>query len=350
MYRPQTKRTLVLLSALAIGAPVLGQQNFNIDIGGNQTFGIPANSYGAAALQPGTWNDVQTFAFGQALFDLTGTLTAVSFTDIGTGNGNYESDNQGTSGDDEALLDDFTDLGCTNGDMTSYTISGLPDDDYDIYTYAWASDVNTFRTDVSVTGSSDPVQTVGGAWMGSHAHLVTYALHRVTVSGGSDVDIQTVTLWVGGGGCGSVNGFQIKPSEPVIPPGSNYCISVPNSTGAASTMSATGSPSISANDLVLTADNLPSQPGIFIAGPTQAQLAFFNGFLCIDPQGLQRFVNVASPGGGMISEAVDYATAAMGGLNAVSGSTYNYQRWNRDPAGGGQNANFSDGYVILHTP
>ena len=86
------------------------------------------------------------------------------------------------------------------------------------------------------------------------------------------------------------------------------------------------------------------------AAPTQAQLAFFNGFLCIDPQGLQRFQIVTSPAGGSISEAVDYATSAPGGLNAVAGSSYHYQRWNRDPAGGGGNANFSNGLEIAHTP
>ena len=108
--------------------------------------------------------------------------------------------------------------------------------------------------------------------------------------------------------------------------------------------------SISPNDLVLTADSLPSQPGIFIAGPTQAQVPFFNGFLCIHPIGLQRFLDASPAAGGTITESVDYATSAAGGLNVVAGSSYNYQRWNRDPAGGGGNANFSDGIEILHAP
>jgi len=132
--------------------------------------------------------------------------------------------------------------------------------------------------------------------------------------------------------------------------GTTYCTSTPNSTGAPSTISATGSASISADDLVLTADNLPSQVGIFIAGPTSAQTPFFNGVLCIDPGGLQRFVNVASPTGGVITEAVDLGTSVLGGLNAVPGSHYYYQRWNRDPAGGGGNANFSDGLDVLYVP
>ncbi|TDJ74127.1 MAG: hypothetical protein E2O39_05130 [Planctomycetota bacterium] len=132
--------------------------------------------------------------------------------------------------------------------------------------------------------------------------------------------------------------------------GTNFCISVANSTGSASTITGTGSASISVNALVLTAENLPPQPGIFIAGPAQAQIPFFNGFLCIDPQGLQRFLTVASPVGGSITEVVDYATSAPGGLSVVAGASYNYQRWNRDPAGGGGNANFSDGYEVTHTP
>lgn len=146
----------------------------------------------------------------------------------------------------------------------------------------------------------------------------------------------------------AINGFKLASSTSIV--GTNYCLSVANSTGFASTMSATGSASISANDLVLRADNLPAQPGIFIAGPGQAQIPFFNGFLCINPNGLQRFFSVASPTGGVVTEAVDLASAAAGGLNAMSGSSYFYQRWNRDPVGGGGNANFSDGLDVLYSP
>ena len=110
------------------------------------------------------------------------------------------------------------------------------------------------------------------------------------------------------------------------------------------------STSISANDLVLTADSLPAQPGIFIAGPTTAQIPFFNGFLCVAPTGLQRFINVSAPVGGVVTEAVDIATSAQGGLNVSAGSSYFYQRWNRDPAAGGGAANFSDGLEIAYTP
>jgi len=132
--------------------------------------------------------------------------------------------------------------------------------------------------------------------------------------------------------------------------GTSYCISTANSTGAASTLSGAGSGSIAANDLVLTADNLPAQPGIFIAGPSTAQIPFFNGFLCVSPTGLQRFNAVNVPAGGLVSEAVDIPSSVAGGLNAVAGQPYFFQRWNRDPAAGGGNANFSDGLEVQYVP
>jgi len=132
--------------------------------------------------------------------------------------------------------------------------------------------------------------------------------------------------------------------------GTNFCISAVNSTGGSSMISALGSGSISADDLVLMADSMPDQPGIFIAGPMAGQLPFFNGFLCIDPTGLQRFIDTTPASGGVISEAVVIATSALGGLNVTAGSSYFYQRWFRDPMAGGGNANFSDGIEIVYTP
>ena len=137
------------------------------------------------------------------------------------------------------------------------------------------------------------------------------------------------------------------------PVGTNYCLSTVNSSGNSATISASGSPSISNNDLVLEATGLPvnnDQPGLFIAGPTQATIPFFNGFLCVNPNGLQRFAVINVSSNGTITEPVDYNTSAAGGLNVAAGMTYNYQRWNRDPAAGGANANFSDGIAIVHTP
>jgi len=167
------------------------------------------------------------------------------------------------------------------------------------------------------------------------------------VAGGQTYLIQAGNFAAGQGG----------PSDLIISidstgfgPGTNVCTSTVNSTGQASMMSATGSASIAANDVVISADSLPTQPGIFIAGPTETQIPFFNGFLCVSPTGLQRFNTIDIPSSGVVSTIVDIATSAPGGLNVVAGSPYYFQRWNRDPAAGGGNANFSDAYEIVYTP
>ncbi|TDJ78492.1 MAG: hypothetical protein E2O39_01305 [Planctomycetota bacterium] len=150
--------------------------------------------------------------------------------------------------------------------------------------------------------------------------------------------------------------------------GTNYCTGDTTlfSSGTVSGISASGSSSITANDLVITASGLPNapdQPGIFIAGPESALIPLYCGNLCISFNGLQRFVTAAGSTGGVITENIDYATSAAGGLNVMAGMVMNYQRWNRDPSTAAQaacngtgmgspspTANFSDAIAIMHTP
>jgi len=112
--------------------------------------------------------------------------------------------------------------------------------------------------------------------------------------------------------------------------------------------------SIAANNLVLSADNLPAdppQPGVFIAGNQQVEIPFLNGSLCIDPGGLQRFATVNLPdASGVVSQVVDLATAAPGGLAVVANALHYFQRWNRDPAAGGASANFSSVVAVCFVP
>lgn len=55
---------------------VCAAQNFNIDVG--VQFPVPQPSYGAAANQPGVWNQVSATPGSTALVDLTGASTGVS--------------------------------------------------------------------------------------------------------------------------------------------------------------------------------------------------------------------------------------------------------------------------------
>ena len=102
------------------------------------------------------------------------------------------------------------------------------------------------------------------------------------------------------------------------------------------------------------ANGVPKVPGIgiFIAGPGQAQIPFFNGDLCVNPNGLQRINQVTPVANNTVIQAIDLTGANTGTapLNVVVGQPYNFQYWFRDPVAGGANANFSDGLSVPILP
>ncbi|MFT5153419.1 MAG: hypothetical protein ACI841_003419 [Planctomycetota bacterium] len=129
--------------------------------------------------------------------------------------------------------------------------------------------------------------------------------------------------------------------------GTNYCISGANSAGGPALISATGSGSIAANDLVLEAAPVPNQPGIFYYGQDQGNLPFGNGTRCVVGSVHRLPVSIAS--GNSMSLAVDYnALPPAGAIGA--GSTWNFQAWFRDPAAGGAAYDLSDGLELSFTP
>ncbi len=138
------------------------------------------------------------------------------------------------------------------------------------------------------------------------------------------------------------------------PPGTNYCTATVNSTAQAAAMAGAGSGSITGNCLVLIANDVPQTPGIgiFIGGPSGAQIPFFNGNLCVSPQGLQRINQVTPPVNGTVTQLIDFTGASTGTapLNVVAGQPFRFQYWFRDPMAGGANANFTDGYRVPITP
>lgn len=190
-------RTLSLIVALAITSAA-SAESINIDF--TSAFGVPSDAYGAAAGQPGVWNLLESVGpVPAALLDINGDPSGVTLT-ADSSPFPFSFDNPGTSGDDQALMDDLFDLGGV-GATLSLTFSGLTDGSYDVYTYAWAADSDAFRTSVDVGGL---VQLVGGAWPGGHAVGVTHALHSVDVVGGMiTIDLMTAE------GFGSLNGIQL---------------------------------------------------------------------------------------------------------------------------------------------
>ena len=100
-------RTALSFGLLLVTAATGNAQSFNVDYG--SAFGTPSSSYGAAANQPGLWNAVDANTPPVALKDVDGNATRVRvFEQLPFGPASF--DDPATSGDDEALMDDYLDL------------------------------------------------------------------------------------------------------------------------------------------------------------------------------------------------------------------------------------------------
>jgi len=128
------------------------------------------------------------------------------------------------------------------------------------------------------------------------------------------------------------------------PVGVNYCLANPNSTGGAATISALGSASIGANDLVLRAECVPDQPFVFFHGGAQVQIPFGHGLLCA-AGGITRILPPGFATGQVAERAVD-----LPGIGITAPGVRNFQCWFRDPAAGGSGFNLSDGFEITFVP
>src|SRR5688572_28798693 len=135
-------RFLLLAAAATIASTVpASAQSFNLDMGTWNA--APSATFGAAANQPGTWNQIDcNFAGPIALVDLAGASTGVTIERTGGNGANFHHDHPGTSGEDHLLLDDAEDLIAPS----TWTIRGLAPGAYEVTTYAWAPDGADFYT------------------------------------------------------------------------------------------------------------------------------------------------------------------------------------------------------------
>ncbi|MCP3916829.1 MAG: LamG domain-containing protein [bacterium] len=130
--------------------------------------------------------------------------------------------------------------------------------------------------------------------------------------------------------------------------GSNYCgaLAVPNSTGLAALIVATGSTDVVSNDLTLSAVQLPpNRFGYFITGQNQGMSSppGSQGVICLSLPSLGRFSSVAQiiqgPCGNL---QVDLTSIPVTPTQAVQpGDTWNFQCWYRDN-NPGPTSNFTD--------
>jgi len=344
-----------LLASVFSGFALLGPlraQGFNLDVGANSTYPVPSSSYGAGAGQPGVWNNVAPTAGTTSLLDLSGSATGVSISS--TGGSAYESNtNPGPTGDDLSLMADVSDPSFTG---QTWTISGLTAGHYKLYTYAWPPDNAVFRSVISVAGSSDGPQTIGGAWpAGGQTLGITYALHHVAVATGGSIAM-TITV-AGGGSYASLNGFQVVPDTSAGPgidmcqPGVGGVIPCPcqnppsgsprgcdnsSATGGAR-LSSSGSASLAADTVVFaTTGERPTATSIVVQGSALAAsgIVFGQGVRCFGGVLKRLYVKTASGGSVTAPQPGDPSVSARSaalGDTIVSGSNRWYGVYYRDP-------------------
>jgi hypothetical protein len=135
--------------------------------------------------------------------------------------------------------------------------------------------------------------------------------------------------------------------------GDNYCIGAPNSTGAGAVMAPSGTTSVTANDVILVCLPVPTQQfGIFFYGSAQILAPFGNGYLCVGAgtTGLFRLPPTATGTVGILNRPLDIANPPQASGQILSGATWFFQGWYRDPVAGGSFFNLSDAVEITFTP
>jgi hypothetical protein len=335
---------LIGIAGLALAAPA-SAQGFNIDV--SAVYGTPGPGFAAGGAQPGVWTSVGATQGTYPLLSLSGAPTSATITCVGTGSYDFSYNNPGTSGDDQALMDDASDptsIGAT------WTINGVAAGDYVLYTYAWAPDSSGFYSNVSVAGSPDPVQSVGGAWSGFYTPGLTHAVHHITVASGGSIGM-SISVSVS---FATLNGFQLVEDNAAIlhcEPGSGSVIACPcgnppagtglgcdNSdlTGGAS-ISTLGQSNLAADTLRFrTSGGLNLSTNILMQGTAlnPTGVVFGQGVRCTDGALLRLYIQAAVggsitvPGPGELSVS---AQATSLGDTILSGTVRYYMAYYRDP-------------------
>jgi endonuclease/exonuclease/phosphatase family metal-dependent hydrolase len=164
----------------------------------------------------------------------------------------------------------------------------------------------------------------------------------------------------------------ILPAAPVGPPGTPFCFGTSgcpcgnndpfggcaNSNGFGAQLAASGTTSVSSDDLLLIASGFPpNNTGLYFMGAaTFAPVVVGDGLACTG--GLFRFFPSAVSPSGEFTLASPVAGAPAGMINA--GDTRHFQAWTRDvlcgpppapcPSPCGMNSNLSNGYSVVFTP
>jgi hypothetical protein len=339
------------ISALLLLSSLSFSQSFNLDI--EHVFGSQADPTpdGAATGQVGVWNALRFDGSGlpsTPLVDLGGTLvpgvTAISAQGASP---KPSSTCSGWGPAEEAEYD-----GILAGQaLFQLRVRGLRAGNYRVYTYAHHdSPASSWVVVVPAPGLPARLMLAAGCpSSGMHAQTDTYVVHESVLQSG---DVMIISLEHLIKSPYALSAVQIVYEGPPESVGTNYCTAVPNSTGAAASISATATANLQgeavlfANNLILTAIDVPAgQPGIFFYGPNQTQVPFGNGNLCVTGTTGRLPVVYADATGTMVHN-LDTSAPPSAATEITVGSTWNFQAWFRDPSAGGSVDNFSDGLQV----
>jgi hypothetical protein len=343
-------RPLLACAFLGVVAATAGAQDFNLDVGGVGNT-VPSPAYGAAAARPGTWSSLNAESTAaQPLVNVAGGATSVTATCSGGLWFEANANLAGASPDALALMADVHD---PEDVPRTWSFNGLAAGTYDVYTISMAPDEAAFRTNVSVAGSADPLQTVGGAWSGTFLQLATHAKHRVVTTGGPVVVTVVFTPPPGGPvlNYGSVNGFQIVRIDNSVNaafcfgdgtltdhttpcPCANHgaagrgCANSANVQGAS--LLATGVPLN--NDVVLSAVGMPATVNcIYLQGDAVEDAVFGDGVRCTGGNLIRLRTKQNAGGASSFPDSTDTVTLSeRGGVVPGSGALRYYQTYYRN--------------------
>ncbi len=221
----------VLAAGASLVAGFAAAQSFNVDLDGlffpgpPSPTGVPQPSFGAAAEQPGLWNQVYILARGPIpLQDASGRWTGVTFSawgGVGSGGGwaNPRWSRGEVNDDFWLLMGDAADIGAPIGrgaiwelPLIVYTFDGLEPGVYDVYTYGVVAAPPRRAVPVYVTVpgalTENPQVCTGPMpldW--TFRRGVTHTQHQVVVADGR-LEIR-VSRERGAQWAAMINGFQI---------------------------------------------------------------------------------------------------------------------------------------------
>jgi hypothetical protein len=190
---------------------------------------------------------------------------------------------------------------------------------------------------LAVGGSASDNENI--TWDNTGTCEVTYLLYLEHWSPDTNAECNYYDMVITGAGSGTSCSV-----------GTSFCSSTVNSTGMAAYFSASGTNSVSANNLVLEVNGMPNQMGIFFYGTNQLNggngIPLGNGTLCVGGQ-IFRFLPPYLASSNFASLAIDLTNPPQSTGQILAGSTWHFQAWFRDPPAGGAYFDFSDAYTII---